>query len=82
MPKDRDIRCKCRKCNHSWSYKLSEEHMLKEKARMGDLICDDGICGNPYGNLYLNDLMDANDNSDEFDKCPKCGSKEIEKRNL
>lgn len=56
--------------------------MLKEKARMGDMICDDGICGNPYGNLFLSDLMDASDNYDEYDKCPKCKSKDVNKRNL
>lgn len=82
MSKSRTIKCKCNSCEHNWNYNLNDEHMLKEKARMGDMICDDGICGNPYGNLFLSDLMDASDNYDEYDKCPKCKSKDVNKRNL
>ncbi len=76
---DKEIRCVCNKCKNRWTYSQNQEKMLKEKANMGDLICDDGICGNPYGNLYLSELMDANENVDHFDKCPKCNSKDIKK---
>lgn len=47
---------------------------------MGELICDDGICGNPYGNLFLEKLMKSADDSDKYDKCPFCKSHNIAKK--
>jgi len=78
-PKDLRVRCTCKSCGNRWSYMQSDEVKLKQKASMGNLICDDGICGNPYGNMFLHELIPASDRKHEYDKCPKCMSMNITK---
>ena len=72
-----EIKCKCNQCKHIWHYLEEDEKLLKRQKFRTSTPC--GMC-NPLGGVFaLKHESQRVDAFDKFNKCPKCGSGDINK---
>lgn len=77
----KEIKCKCNQCKHVWHYLEEDEKDLERQVRNNALIgC--GMCCNPLGGLYSNKAIDLSREAKKLQKCPKCGSGDITKKEI